>query len=251
MHGVVQRCGLTPTDLLHVTGRYNRWNRPVALKMCELFSEVAGWDQAKMIDFLLDKVVRRVSMELLKKQLDEEVASDRLDDCKICRTLMNNLFNNGNSDYTVQINLHRPVIGIGAPAAYFVPRAGEVLGTKTILPPDADVANAIGAITSQVMVRKQIQIKPGNDGHFTITGIKGTRRFSDFDQANEWAIGELKTKIIQMGRSAGTSREEVEMIFDDNISTAADGAQLFLGRTITACLRGRPDLVMQDGALKE
>jgi hypothetical protein len=155
------------------------------------------------------------------------------------------LFNNGSGDYTVKINLHRPVIGIGAPAMYFVPRAGEALGTKTILPPDADVANAVGAITSQVMVRKQIQIKPGDDGRFIIEGIEGAKSFEDFDQANDWAIEELRNRIIQLGRSAGTSREEVDVTFDDNICAAVDGAQLFLGRTITAYLEGRPDLVMR------
>lgn len=243
-YGIVQRCGLTPTDLLHLQGRFKKWSTKAARQMCELFGEVTGRDEEEMVDFLLDKMVRRVSVELLKKQLDEEVQSDELDGCEICRTLMNNLFNNGNSDYTVKINLHRPVIGIGAPAMYFVPRAGEVLGTKTILPPDADVANAVGAITSQVMVRKQVQIKPGNDGQFIIEGIEGARSFDDFDQANDWAMGELKNRILKLGRSAGTSREEVEMEFDDNICVSVDGTQLFLGRTITACLEGRPDLMM-------
>ncbi len=251
MAGVIQRCGLTPTDLLHITGRFNRWHTATARKMCELFGEVTGWDPTEMVDFLLDMVVRRVAMELLKKQLDEEVVPDDLEACDICRALMNNLFNNGNKDYRVHVDLHRPVIGIGAPAKYFVPRAVEALGAKAILPADADVANAVGAITSQVMVRKQVQIQPGNGGDFIITGVEGVRSFNDFDQANDWAMGTLKDKVLTLGRSAGTSREDVEMTVDDNISTAADGAQLFLGRTITACLRGRPDLVMQAGAHKD
>ena len=244
--GIIQRSGLTPTDLLHVKGRFNKWSTKAAEKMCELLAEVTDRNKADIVDSLLDKMVRRVSVELLKKQLDEEVPPDELEDCGICRTLMNNLFNNGSCDYTVKINLHRPVIGIGAPAMYFVPRAGEALGTQTILPPDADVANAVGAITSQVMVRKQIQIKPGDDGRFIIEGIEGAKSFEDFGQANDWAVAELKNRILQLGRSAGTSREEVDVTFDDNICAAVDGAQLFLGRTITAYLEGRPDLVMQE-----
>ncbi|RTZ94940.1 MAG: hydantoinase/oxoprolinase [Deltaproteobacteria bacterium] len=250
MAGVIQRCGLTPTDLLHVTGRFNRWDTETAGKMCELFCEVTGWNQAELIDFLLDRVVRRVAMELLKKQLDEEVVPDDLEACDICRALMNNLFTGGTDDYRVRIDLHRPVIGIGAPAMYFVPRAGEVLGTKAILPPDADVANAVGAITSQVRISRQVQINPGNDGEFIITGVEGARSFTNFDQASDWAMETLKDRIIILGRSAGTSREDVKMSVADNISTAADGAQLFLGRTITAYLKGRPDLIMQPGTQK-
>ncbi len=250
MAGVVQRCGLTPTDLLHVTGQFNRWHTETARKMCDLFGEVTGWDKTGMIDFLLDKVVRRVALELLKKQLDEEVEPDGLETCGICRALMNNLFNSGTDDYRVRIHLHRPVIGIGAPATHFVPRAGSALGAKIILPPDADVANAVGAITSEVRVSRQVQIKPGSDGDFIVTGIEGVRSFRDFDQANDWALGALKDKTLILGRSAGTSREDVNMTVDDNISTAGDGAQLFLGRTITAHLKGRPDLIMRANADK-
>jgi len=241
INGGIQRCGLTPTDLLHVTGRLDRWDTATARRMAALMAEVTGQNQTEMVAGLLEKVTRQVAEELLKKQLDEEVEAEEMENCPVCRQLLDNLFAGGNAAYTVKIAFHRPVIGIGAPAACFVPRAAEWMGTEAILPSDADVANAVGAITSEVMVRQQVWIAPDNDGAFLIEGIEGARRFTDFDQAHAWALDELKRRVRDRGRAAGTSRGDVEISFADNISSAGDGTRLFLGRTITASLKGRPD----------
>ncbi|MBW2411641.1 MAG: hypothetical protein JRF72_17735, partial [Deltaproteobacteria bacterium] len=44
-------------------------------------------------------------------------------------------------------------------------------------------------------------------------------------------------------RSAGTSARAVELKTEDKLSRAADGNQIFMGRTIYAKLTGRPDMV--------
>ena len=66
--------------------------------------------------------------------------------------------------YTVSITLKQPVVGIGAPIHFFLPRISENLVAKTILPENADVANAIGAITSDVVVQRKAEIVPGQRG---------------------------------------------------------------------------------------
>ncbi|NQT86676.1 DUF1638 domain-containing protein, partial [bacterium] len=41
-HQIVQRCGLTPTDLLHVQGRFDRWDPEAAQRLCSLYQVTCG-----------------------------------------------------------------------------------------------------------------------------------------------------------------------------------------------------------------
>ncbi len=66
--------------------------------------------------------------------------------------------------------------------------------------------------------------------------------FSDFDQAYSYALDELKSRVQQQGRLAGTDADEVEVFVDDSICSATDGTRLFLGRTLTAQMAGNPHL---------
>lgn len=76
------------------------------------------------------------------------------------------MFAGGNAHYRVRIDLKRPIVGIGAPIHYFLPRAAAALGAEAALPPDADVANAIGAITSNIVVRRHVRIISDQTGGF-------------------------------------------------------------------------------------
>ncbi len=241
---VIQRCGLTLTDLLHVTGRFVQWDRRAAENLSRLFSHLTKMDVPEMADHLLGMGIERLTLELLKRQLDEETDPQALDTCPICQTLVKNLFSNGNDQYAVRIDLKRPVVGIGAPIHFFLPKAAQTLGAEAVLPENADVANAIGAITSDVVVKRQAAIVPGQDGGFVIRGLVGARHFGKFDEADAFVRRELVRLVRDQARAAGTSSRVVELKTVDQIPNTADGSPIFIARTIQAKLKGRPDLVL-------
>ena len=57
----------------------------------------------------------------------------------------------------------------------------------TLLPVNADVANAIGAITSNVLVKKQLRINASQEGGFLIDELAGARHFGKFEDADLFA----------------------------------------------------------------
>jgi N-methylhydantoinase A/oxoprolinase/acetone carboxylase beta subunit len=198
-----------------------------------------------MAEHLLDRGIERLTLELLKRQLDEETDPAALDTCPICQTLLKNLFAKGNDQYAVRIELKRPVVGIGAPIHFFLPKAAQNLGAEAVLPQDADVANAIGAITSDVVVQRQAVIVPGQVGGFMIRGLVGARQFGKFDEADAFVRRELTRMARDQARAAGTSSRVVELKTVDQIPNTADGNPIFIARTIQAKLKGRPDLVIK------
>ncbi|WDP93318.1 MAG: DUF1638 domain-containing protein [Desulfobacter sp.] len=241
---MIQRCGLTPTDLLHITGQFGRWDREYAGEYAGFFAFLSGKEVGEMVSGLMDQATRMLSLELLKRQLDEEIEPDAMEDCPVCRTLLDNLMAGGNAQYRVALELKRPVIGIGAPIQYFLPGAAAPLGAEAVLPGDADVANAIGAVTSEVMVRRQLSIIPGAGG-FVIEGIRDNRRFKDFEAADEFAREELVRMVRALALQAGTSCTRVVLETHDRIPKTASGDPVFMGRIIQGTLTGRPDRVVK------
>jgi len=131
---IIQRCGLTLTDLLHITGQFVKWDKQMAKKYCSMFSFLTNKPMAELTQDLLDKGVTQLTLELLKRQLDEEVDPEALHSCPVCKVLINTLISQDNPHYGVSITLKRPVIGIGAPIKYFLPRAVKPLGGQAIMP---------------------------------------------------------------------------------------------------------------------
>jgi len=244
---IIQRCGLTLTDLLHINGQFEEWDTEAARRYAGFYSSLTQTPVPEMIDHILELGVKRLSMELLKRRLDDEMDPDKMDDCPVCSTLVHHLLNEQHPDYEVAINFKHPVIGIGAPIKFFLPQAVAPFKAKAILPENADVANAIGAITSHVFIQKQLWIVPGEEGDFIVEGISGARKFKNIDDADRFAREELTDIVRKKAIEAGTSCRSITFETKDSIPLAATGEAIFLKRTISASLRGRPDLVVKKG----
>jgi N-methylhydantoinase A/oxoprolinase/acetone carboxylase beta subunit len=240
-HFIVQRCGLTPTDLLNGRNETALWDRNTSIRMCEIFGEITGMTPEEMIQALLREMVRRLALEIFKRQLDAETDPDRMEDCEVCEVLTKNMLGGGNRDFSLQMRMHKPIIGIGAPVHLFLGEAASLLGAEAILPEHADVANAIGAVTSHVRVRRQVKIRPSQAGGFLIEGLPGAKRFLDFEEAMAQAEEGLIRLVRELAVASGTTETSVEIDVDDHIHTTANGSPIFLRRTLSAELAGEPD----------
>ncbi|MEN6504933.1 MAG: hydantoinase/oxoprolinase family protein [Planctomycetaceae bacterium] len=239
---IVQRCGLTPTDLLHATGQVSLWDGAASRRMTELYGALAGLDFQQFAQDALDLFVRMLALELLKKQMDEHVDANALDHSPAGMALVHNLLAGGGEGYRVRVQLKRPIVGIGAPVHFFLPQAAALLETQAIIPPNADVANAIGAVTSSVFIQKRVEIVPNEFGRYQLEGLPGAATFANLEDAQQAAIDLLQHHVRELAARAGTSQRRVEILLHDQVAAVADGGQLFLGRKLEARLTGRPDL---------
>ena len=242
---VIQRCGLTFTDLLHINGSFEEWDTETARQYAGFYSSLTHMPMAEMIDHIFELGVKRLSMELLKRRLDDDTDPDTMDSCPVCKTLVHHLLNEQHPNYEVAINFNHPVIGIGAPIKFFLPQAVTPFRAKAIVPENADVANAIGAITSHVFIQKQLWIVPGKEDGFIVEGISGARKFKNIDDADRFVREELADIIHKKAIEAGTSCRSITFETKDSMPLAATGEAIFLKRTISASLEGRPDRVVK------
>jgi N-methylhydantoinase A/oxoprolinase/acetone carboxylase beta subunit len=239
---VIQRCGLTPTDLLHADGRLSLWDGEASRRVCDLYAALMHTDRARFIEQGLTLFVRQLALELLKKQLADEVDPDLIDASPVAAALIERALGERADGFSVKIALKAPVIGIGAPAHFFLPAAARLLQAEAVIPVHADVANAIGAITSLVRIHRRVAIGVNEVGLFRVEGLFGTPTFNTVEEAQEVAVPRLREMVRDLGRQAGTGQSRVEIRIHDRIAPLKDGQQLFIERIVEACLIGRPDL---------
>lgn len=242
--GLIQGCGLTPTDILHVKGVFRKWDPAAAHRMLGILADLAQQKPEELLEAVTLRFQKDLARELLKKQLARDVNVDEAEETALSAHLLECILSRGDENYSISASLKHPIVGIGAPAHRFLPKAGNRLNARVVIPEDADVANALGAITSHVLIRQRVCIKPDHLGRFVVENIAGAKPFARIDQAEAWAVEQLKTSVQAMGRSAGTSRKTVEMEIRDRTVPAGDGTALFLDRTIWATLAGSPDLAL-------
>ncbi|MDY0221802.1 MAG: DUF1638 domain-containing protein [Desulfobacterium sp.] len=242
--GMIQRCGLTPTDLLHIKGQFNRWDAQPAHRMVTLMAQFSKQPETVLIDNLLEQMETKLALELLKKQISKDFEMKSVETSPVFNQLMDQIINPGNRRYTITAKLCYPIIGIGAPVHFFLPQAGKRLNAEVIIPEHADVANAVGAITSHIMVKRKVSIKPDSSGKFIVEGADGHHRFMTIAKAESWAVKYLKDQVQSLGQLAGTNRKTVNMEIQDQVINTGNGTPLFLGRTIAATLTGSPDRVI-------
>ncbi len=239
---IIQRCGLTPTDLLHAAGRLDLWDADASRRLCDMYACLMRLDRARFIEQGQDHFVRLLALELLKKQLADEIDPETIETSPAAMALIDRALSGESDGYSVQITLKAPVIGIGAPAHFFLPEAARLLRAEAIIPAHADVANAVGAITSLVRIHRSVTIAVDEKGLYRLEGLPETPSFGNIEAAQEFAVEQLRNMVKNLGRQAGTAALKVEVRINDRMGSLKDGQQLFLGRTVAACLTGRPAL---------
>ena len=241
---LIQKSGITPTDLLHITGIFQAWDRDAAERGIRILCDRSKMSLPTLIQRLEEAMDRSMGIQILELVLSGSIQSLKgLGDCEFCTLVLGQSFRRGASIEGVEfkVNLRDKIIGIGAPAHAFLPSVAEKLGTQAVIPFYAGVANAVGAITSAIVIKEEIFIKPFQGG-FRIHSSSGIAFFDDLGEATEEGKRRLREIAYQKAKKAGA--DEVEVLIDEKGSwaTTRGGDSIFIEKTITARALGNPKM---------
>jgi len=237
---IVQRCGLTPTDVLHVVGRLDLWDADAANRYTDLIARIRGNSKETLAREVMDLVTEKLIFELVRRQLEHANGNDDLEHSPTAKGIVDVLLAGGNRHLNVILELSEPVIGLGAAAPLFLGEAATHLHARLEIPDYADVANAVGAITSMVSVSQTGSVVPSPDGTYRLAGIAGGARFDSFDDAYRALLRELERAVVADAEAAGTDERTVAVDVHDRMSTTADGTEVFLERQVVTSITGAP-----------
>jgi N-methylhydantoinase A/oxoprolinase/acetone carboxylase beta subunit len=237
---IIQRCGLTPTDLLHSTGEVALWNAGAAEEYLRIIATAVSKNPDDLRDDVFSLITERLMFELVKRQLPLDYTGEDLEDSATAKALFDTLLKGGNPHLQVEAKLDKPVIGLGAAASFFLSEPARRLSAALIIPRHAEVANAVGAVTSLVRVSRRGRISPSADGGFLVSGVAGGRTYTDFQEAYDALVAILHEEVLKLAKEAGTEEDHVDVEYEDKIGSAADGTKVFIERSVTAGVTGAP-----------
>jgi len=170
---VIGKAGLTPTDLMHIEGRYEVWETEASSLAWTVFCHSQFQEPealrpqvwSRMSEMIVHAILTFLSGKTLHLSKGQG-SSDRDDD--IGRWFFYNSLYHTHPKLETHIRLRQPIIGIGAPAGIFLPDVAAAFHTDLILPEHHQVANAVGAIAGSVMVEEELLIYP----HLSRSGLE-------------------------------------------------------------------------------
>jgi N-methylhydantoinase A/oxoprolinase/acetone carboxylase beta subunit len=252
---LILRAGFTPTDALHALERLDLWNAEAA----HLGARVLARQGRQSVDALCRTVVEGVSNRaakaLVSKVLSDEVQSTAsLPDWErepTAALLLERALDDGHdSELAYALTLRRPIVTIGAPVGAYMPRAAERLHTQLIIPPHAEVANAVGAVAGGVVQRQRVLITPLEDGETLRLHLpQGVQDFRHLEEAVAYAQKEMIPWAEALARRAGAAQVEVQMERQDRdvLVRAGWGDRLYLGTELIFTAAGRPSPATREG----
>ncbi|APG48686.1 hydantoinase/oxoprolinase N-terminal domain-containing protein [Phaeobacter porticola] len=245
--GLVQICGVTPSDASHVLGRLSAWDREAADKALTLFARrrVGSGDRltadaASLAQMIIDQLTEQTALTLLETAFAEETNPFGLPPDQLARhVLMQRGLSRHRGLVALQSGLNIDVVGLGASAPSYYPAVGERLNCRMILPEHAGVANAIGAVVGRIIMRRSGTVTAPEEGKFRVHLQAGPQDFA----ASEEALSLLETQLRGEARSAAEAAgaQDISIQVERNIRTAqVEAREVFVEAFLTVEASGRP-----------
>ncbi|MFA5313105.1 MAG: hydantoinase/oxoprolinase family protein, partial [Methanomassiliicoccales archaeon] len=250
--GLILRIGLTPTDILHADGSYIEYDEEASKLAVRIQAGILGKDPAQFCKDVRVAVIYKLCMELIKKLVYEETG--KMPSCDVCQnTFDKTITHKPGLDYSVNLKLHKKIIGIGAPVGAYLPAVAERFGTHLLLPEHSEVGNAVGAITGSIMETVEVLIrpKPGvsamDNPPCTLHSPFERRDFATLDEAVAYAEDWVRTSARQLAIQAGADEVELVVEKDDKIGHLGKswGEGIRLETRVTATAIGKPRLFFE------
>jgi N-methylhydantoinase A/oxoprolinase/acetone carboxylase beta subunit len=241
---VLQRAGFTPTDALHVLGRFQLWDVDASRMGAEMLAGQMGLGTEAFCEQVVRGVADRVATELVSKVLEDEAASpDWEREPTATRLLQRALSGTDDGDLGCDLTLRRSLVAIGAPVEAYMPRVAGRLHTELTIPPHAGVANAVGAVSGGVIQRSRVLISSVSGGdQLRLHLPDGVHDFADLEQAVDYAQGVMSAHVESLARQAGAGQVEVRVARTDRQAKVGPGwgEDVYLGTELIFTAVGRP-----------
>jgi N-methylhydantoinase A/oxoprolinase/acetone carboxylase beta subunit len=236
----------TPTDALHVLGRFQRWDTQASQLGATLLARRFHLSAEAFCEQVVNQVSNRVTLELVTKVLGDEATLPRWErEPSAAELLARAVGNVPISDLGCCLTLQHPVVAVGAPVGAYLPRSAQQLGTELLIPPYAEVANAVGAVAGGVVQRMRALIRPMDAGlAYRVHLPDGFHDVASIERGVALARDVIPSRLAEMAGRAGAEQVEVHVDRVDRIAPVDIewGEDIFVETELVFTAVGRPSL---------
>lgn len=250
--GLVIIAGFTPSDAAHLLGRQSSWSMEGARLGAALWlrrAPAGGWSPPPSPEAFAAQVAEAVVVQSGRAILSTALAErgdppigpvGSLGRLLVDRALAGRP--DGAALFAPSVGLHRPVVAIGAPVGAYYDEVARRLNTRAIIPPHADVCNAVGAVAGGIMQTVNVVITAPSEGRFRAHLPDGIADFSELEAAAAHAEKIAGGLALDQALRAGADDPQVQVDRADDVVTDSGGGRVFIESRITATAVGRPRL---------
>ncbi|MBC6438858.1 MAG: hydantoinase/oxoprolinase family protein [Rhodospirillales bacterium] len=247
--GLVILSRYTPSDASHVLGLHGSWNAEASaigarlwVRWWSITGHNAPEDPADFATLVVNATNTATTRALL-----EAAAAERhrlaLPTGRAAAALLAPALEGRESDlFDIGIHFKRPVVAVGAPAETYYPEIGRRLHTEAVVPPHADVCNAVGAVAGGVAQRVDALITAPQEGLYRCHLSEGIADFEDLEEAAKHTETDVSLRARLAAEQIGADDIAVQIERHDEIVAGKDGSRLFIESRISALATGRPAL---------
>lgn len=253
--GVVMRCGLTPTDFMHIKGDYCEYDREASVLAARFILRRLERNETPealeaLADEVYDAVAERMYVNLVRISLGRQYPAAFAGGLDTqTEFLIRQSWKTRNADNPLVRHLfgtQASLVGIGAPTHVFLPAVAKALGTECVLPEHAAVANALGALKADIdaVARVEISKALSSEGqiYYVVHAPTGSSRFDELEAAVEVAKTAAEGAAVTEARARGALGElAVSTAVEQHITQAKWGATVQLGCTVVSEVTARFD----------
>lgn len=230
--GYLARIAVTPTDILHVLGKYNEWDQATAQAGIEILAKRLALPATLFINKVLAEINQKLCIACIQSISDFEEEELDLTESAEAMYLLKKAFGNSSTEKTgVEIRLKKPIIAIGAPAFAWMGKVSKKLNVKITIPEHAEVANAVGAAVGQMIESLEILITKSDDSY--ILNLPWERTvYGTLDEAMFYAIHEGRKHIELSMASNGYPRCQIAEDYETIQSCFMEDVKEYTGTRI-------------------
>ncbi|MDR2376153.1 MAG: hydantoinase/oxoprolinase family protein [Treponema sp.] len=246
--GVVQICGLTPTDIMHIRGDFSAYSVEAARLGAEYTAFNLGISVEELCDRVYDEVRRKIYLNVVKILLEHQDkyymknGVDREAEWLILQSYESAKRGHRDMPVSTAFTTDYTLVGIGAPIRIFLADVAKLLGTQAIVPEHYEVANALGAVVGNIYVSYPVTIHPnygpGGIENYTVFGFTGNQVFTKPEDAELFAAEEAKAGARAEALKRGAHGEITVTCDFDRKDVQAKSGSVYMGTTVTGYATG-------------
>jgi N-methylhydantoinase A/oxoprolinase/acetone carboxylase beta subunit len=236
--GYMARIGLTPTDLMHMKGLFTLGDADASKLGIGILAKRLNITQDQLYERVWDLMIQKNALRMaeLQTSLGNNIMENS-DKPNLAVEILDSIIRGSLGDISVSCSLNVPIVGIGAPAQFFIPQIAERLKTESIIPQHYEVGAAVGSLVGNVvstfdlLVRKEV-----NPECYVV--FPGRHVFSDLESAAEFAIKMGKEEANKQAEKTGAIDIEFKVKREDKVFPKIG----FMWSDIRVTATGRPAL---------
>ena len=235
-NGIIMRSGLTPTDIMHIKGDYVAYDAKSSFYAASFVARSLGMTVEKLSNHVYNAVKKKMYCSLvailLKQQFNEfEKNGISSQVSYLIEKSWDQYVKNPTDAFNVGIHLQVPTtfIGLGGPIRIFLEDVAKAFGAKAVIPKYASVANAIGAVISNVSFEVEVLIHldyplDGSEIKYIVYSKGDSVIFETLEEAKEYANERVHILANEEAMNRGVTKNA--QIVYDNYDKYYDGTTL-------------------------